>query len=80
METIVNIVLVIAGIYLVMGVVFATAFVLKGITIVDEGVKGATIGFRVIILPGVIIFWPLLFKKWMKASKSKQSDNDKTAA
>jgi len=80
METIVNIVLAIAGIYLVMGVVFAIAFLLKGITIVDEGAKGATIGFRIIILPGVIIFWPLLFKKWIKASKSKQAYNDKTTA
>ncbi len=72
METAVNFVLTIACIYLVMGFVFAIAFLVKGIAMVDENTKGATIGFRIIILPGTIVFWPLLLKKWISASKSKQ--------
>ncbi len=67
METIVTIGLWAATIYLLSGLVFAVFFIIKGISVVDDGAKGSGIGFRLIILPGVTIWWPLLFKKWMKA-------------
>lgn len=53
-------------IYLLIGVVFVIPFLLRGLTKVDETAHGGTIGFKIIIIPGVIVFWPLLLKKWMK--------------
>ncbi len=59
-------------IYLAMGFVFAMAFLMKGISIVDEGTKGSTNGFKIIILPGVIVFWPFLLNKWKRSLKDKK--------
>jgi len=67
---IVSIILVIAASYLAIGFVFAIAFIFKGVTKIDEGAHGATWGFRIIILPGTIVFWPFLLNKWIKASKT----------
>lgn len=68
-ETIINIALVIITIYLLAGVIFSLVFVTKGIKQIDEGTHGTGIGFRLIILPGCIIFWPVLLKKWMKVNR-----------
>jgi hypothetical protein len=70
MEMIVNIALIIVAAYLLSGLVFAIAFLTKGLTVVDEGAHGASIGFRIIIIPGVIVFWPFLLYKWRKEKKN----------
>jgi len=72
--TILNIILVIIAIYLACGFVFAIPFVIRGADKIDEGVHGTTWGFRVIILPASVIFWPLLLKKWISANKNKGND------
>lgn len=69
---IVNVLLIIVALYLVLGLVFAVAFITKGVTKIDEGAHGATWGFRVIIIPGTIVFWPFLFKRWVKAVKTRE--------
>jgi hypothetical protein len=66
--TIVTILLIIVAVYLVAGLVFAIPFVIKGVTKIDEGAHGSTWGFRIIIIPGTIVFWPLLLKRWLKVS------------
>jgi len=66
---IVGIVISVIGIYLLCGIFFAIPFVIKGVTVIDDGTQGAKLGFRIIIIPGTIIFWPLLLKKWVKAKK-----------
>lgn len=64
----------ITAIYLFAGFAFAIAFVTKGVQKVDEGAKGAGIGFRILIIPGTLVFWPLLLRKWLTAGKDKQHD------
>jgi hypothetical protein len=63
---VVNIILIIIAVYLFAGLVFAIPFVIKGVTKMDEGAHGSKWGFRIIIIPGTIVFWPFLLKKWMK--------------
>ncbi len=46
--------------YLLIGVSFAGVFVTRWAERLDPGVRGSTRGFRVMILPGSIILWPLL--------------------
>lgn len=65
---IITILLIIVAVYLAAGLVFAIPFVIKGVTEIDEGTHGSTWGFRIIIIPGTIVFWPLLLKRWLKAS------------
>jgi len=71
---IVTIILLIAAVYLVTGLIFGIAFISKGVTKIDEAARGSGWGFRLIILPGSIIFWPVLLKKWMDAPKDKRHD------
>lgn len=70
----VNIILIVAAIYLAIGFLFAIPFVIKAVQKVDEGAHGGSIGFRFIIIPGTMVFWPLLLKRWMKAAKNKTND------
>ena len=67
----VELVLIIALIYLVMGALFVIPFLVKGLTKVDATAHGGTIGFKIIIIPGVIVFWPALLKKWIRKNKSQ---------
>lgn len=69
----INIILLIITVYLSIGFVFAIPFVIKGVTRIDEGALGSGWGFRVIIIPGTMVFWPLLLKKWLAESKSNKS-------
>ena len=62
----IEVVLIIVLIYLLLGVLFVVPFLLKGLTKVDESAHGGTIGFKIIIIPGVIVFWPVLLTKWIK--------------
>jgi hypothetical protein len=61
-----EVILIIALFYLLLGVLFVVPFLIKGLTKVDEEALGGTFGFKIIIIPGVIVFWPVLLKKWMK--------------
>ena len=49
------------------GAVFAAAFVTRGIHRIDPVAEHATVGFRLIVVPGVAAVWPLLLMRWFKA-------------
>ena len=66
----IELLLIIAAIYLALGVFFVIPFLMKGLNKVDEGAQGSTIGFKIIIIPGVIAFWPVLLSKWMKGNRN----------
>ena len=51
--------------YLLPGGLFALAFAAKGIDRVDPAAKGSGIGFRLAVLPGVILLWPFLLSRWI---------------
>ena len=54
------------GIYFLLGVIFAVPFAWKGAKIVDPAAVEGTWGFKLLIIPGAAIFWPLLALRWMK--------------
>jgi hypothetical protein len=66
----VQILLIIVAIYLTCGFVFMIPFIIKGVDVIDEGAHGSSIGFRIIIIPGTIVFWPLLLRKWIKMKEN----------
>jgi hypothetical protein len=70
----ISIILVILAVYLLMGFLFAIPFIIKGVARIDEGAHGSKWGFRIIIIPGTIIFWPFLLKKWIQVSKTVKND------
>ncbi len=56
--------LTILGIYLAVGLVFGIAFASRGVTSVDPAACGAGWGFRLLIVPGSAVFWPMLALRW----------------
>ena len=53
------------------GAVFAVVFVLFGIHRIDSVAEHAPFGFRLIVIPGVAAFWPLLLARWLRARRSR---------
>ncbi len=54
------------AIYAIIGFLFGLPFVTWGVSRIDPSARGTGIGFRLIILPGVIAFWPLLAQRWFQ--------------
>jgi hypothetical protein len=69
----VEIIMITVLIYLILGMLFVVPFLVKGMTKVDKGAHGGTIGFKIIIMPGVIVFWPTLMSKWVKAIRKSSN-------
>lgn len=54
-------------IYLLCGLVFAVAFVARGVVRVDQAARRTSLSFRLILLPGSAALWPLLLILWLRA-------------
>lgn len=67
METIIVNLLFIASIYLVVGLIFAIIFLIKGISKVDSNMNGASIGVKLLLLPGLIFLWPYFLYRWIQS-------------
>jgi len=57
------------ALYFIVGFLFAIPFVIKWVVMVDESTKGTSWSFRLLILPGTIVLWPVLLRKYLKARK-----------
>ncbi len=57
------------ALYFGAGAVFALVFLLIGLTRIDHGAKGAGLGFRLMILPGLIALWPLMLIRWLSGGQ-----------
>lgn len=57
-----------AGLYLAAGLIFALAFVTLGVQRLDGDAKGGTAGFRILIVPGAALLWPLLAARWIRGA------------
>jgi len=55
--------------YALVGAIFGLAFVTFGVQRIDSGAKGSGSGFRVLIFPGSVAFWPLLLRRWVGAQR-----------
>jgi hypothetical protein len=60
--------LILLGIYLACGFVFAVPFVLFGVKKIDPHAAHGSWGFRLLIIPGTMAFWPLLLRRGCKGS------------
>ena len=61
-----RIIVVVLSSYLGIGLLFAVPFVLFGVERVDPAARGATWGFRLLILPGAAALWPLLLVRLVR--------------
>ena len=56
--------------YSALGVFFALAFVIAGVQLMDSQARGSGFGFRALIFPGTVAFWPLLMRRWLRGWKT----------
>jgi hypothetical protein len=59
-------------VYAALGAVFAVLFALRGARAVDPVAEHATIGFRLLVLPGATLLWPLLARRWWLAATGRR--------
>lgn len=55
--------------YALLGALFAAAFVAVGVQRLDEQAAGSGWGFRLLIFPGAVAFWPLLLRRWISGQR-----------
>ena len=58
--------------YAGVGIVVGSAFVIRGIGVIDHATRGAGAPwhFRLIILPGAAALWPLVLTRWIRAGRA----------
>ena len=54
--------------YFSFGALFAVAFVTIGVQRIDSQAKGSGLGFRLLIFPGAVAFWPLMLRRWVRGA------------
>ena len=65
--------------YLGVGLVFAVPFLARGAGAVDEDARAGSLGFRVMILPGVAALWPLLLRRWTGGRRVRLTPHERAA-
>ena len=76
MTFVVELITLLLGLYFALGLIFAGPFVLKGVERVDPAAKGAKWRFKVLLIPGVMAFWPLLLKRWVSGTQLPVETNE----
>ncbi|MEM7756182.1 MAG: hypothetical protein AAF297_11165 [Planctomycetota bacterium] len=55
------------GAYLALGLAFAVVFSVRGVHRTDPAAEGSGWGFRLLIVPGSALFWPVLWIRWSQS-------------
>lgn len=71
-----QVLLALAGTYLAVGLAFAIAFVARGVGRVDAAAAEASLGFRLLLVPGAAALWPLLAQRWRRATGAPPAEHD----
>ncbi len=61
--------------YLVLGLIFAIPFIVFGIHKVDPSSKDSSIPFRLMVLPGITLFWPLMLTRLLRGREKPTECN-----
>ena len=61
------------AIYLILGLIFGLAFIVRGYRAIDSAAEGAGILVRFMWLTASVLLWPYLLKRWL----SKPNDQIK---
>lgn len=74
--TVIGIALALAGTYLAVGLLFSGPFVAVGVGRVDPHAARATWGFRLLIVPGAVLLWPLLARRWLSGLREPPAERN----
>ena len=62
--------------YTALGVAFALAFVTVGVKRIDSQAIGSSVGFRLLIFPGSVAFWPMLLRRWISGTEEPPEERN----
>jgi len=68
--------LILLGAYLACGLAFAIPFALAGVEKIDPHAAHGSWGFRVLVIPGTVAFWPLLLRRWVNGVKRPPEEHN----
>jgi len=57
--------------YCAAGLCFAIAFIFRGAASMDPIAAHATLGFRLILIPGAAALWPWLLRRWIRQHRAE---------
>lgn len=66
--------------YLACGVAFSLVFFAVLARRLDPDAVGATIGFRIVTMPGIVALWPLLLRACLRKSAPRERNAHEDAA
>ena len=61
--------------YLAAGVLFAAAFLPRGVLTIDEGLRASPVGVRVLLAPGMMLLWPIFLRRWIAGTPAPAEQN-----
>ena len=64
------------AVYACLGLVFAVPFVWLGVQRLDSEAQGSGIGFRLLIMPGTAVFWPMFLYRWRRGVLEPPAENN----
>jgi hypothetical protein len=68
--------LILFGIYLACGLVFAIPFAFIGVRRIDSHASHGSWGFRLLIIPGTMAFWPMLLQRWASGAHAPPEEHN----
>lgn len=63
------IILQVVFLYCIIGFLFAVIFLTRLIDVIDEAAMDSSWKFRLTIVPGCIVFWPVLLRRYISSLK-----------
>jgi hypothetical protein len=65
--------------YLAIGLVFAAWFVTSGVNRLDESMRHSPAGVRVLLVPGSVLLWAVLLKKYLQTTSNDSKQPQTTS-
>lgn len=60
-----QLILALIGLYAGLGIVVAVGVVFSGFRKIDHTARASTWGFKLLVFPGLVAFWPLMLGRWI---------------
>jgi hypothetical protein len=73
-EALAEVVVTVLQLYGVAGLLFAAVFVTRGVNAIDPLARTAPWSFRLLIVPGVTLWWPLLAYRWAAGAQTPPTE------
>lgn len=67
---------IVVGAYDAIGILLLVPFHLKALKVLDNQAEGSSWGFRILVTPGLVAFWPLVLLKWRAAAQGANPAGD----